>query len=82
MRDLVGHIRKRLSEKKFCTVFQNHLENDFPMKEANEEVKRALEKFAAENGWSVKITDSGIRATFRQQVPAQGGTLGGGISEG
>ena len=70
MQDLVGHIRNRLSEKKYCTVFQNHLDSVFPIKQANDELKMALEQFAKENGWSVKITDSGIRATFRNLEPA------------
>ena len=70
MQDLVKHIRERLSEKRYCTVFQNHLDRVFPIKAANDDLKMAIEQFAKENGWSVKITDSGIRATFRNQQQA------------
>jgi hypothetical protein len=35
----------------------------------NRELKDAVKRFADENGWKVKITDSGIRAIFRKNEP-------------
>lgn len=67
MQMLAKHIISRLQTHLSCVVFESQLERVFPTDE-NAKKKRAaaIQAFARENGWSVKITDPGVRATFRK----------------
>jgi hypothetical protein len=67
MQELKARIRERIEERNFCTIFQNDLERVFPVDGLRTETKKAIEKFANENGWQVKISDAGIRATFKKK---------------
>jgi hypothetical protein len=70
VRGLTSHITERLEKKSFCIVFENELRDVFP--EAREERSKRHQKiadYAAENGWTVKISDPGIRAVFKDAVP-------------
>jgi hypothetical protein len=68
MQDLAQHISERLRTHKFCIVFDNRLRLAFPRADdsAIEKQKRQIEAFAARNGWSMKISDPGVRAVFRK----------------
>jgi hypothetical protein len=67
---LIQHIEERLSQKPFCTVFHNMLSQFFPVHDrAREKRHNAIREFAASRGWTVKISDPGIRCTFRRMVP-------------
>lgn len=68
MDELTTRIQKQISLKKFCTVFQTDLEKYWKFEaRVNAAVKKEIEKFASENGWSAKILDAGIRVTFRNK---------------
>lgn len=68
---LIKHIMDRLAVKPFCTVFENAIARVFPRDtHADEERKEAIREFARRNGWSVKISDPGIRVTFRKLAEA------------
>jgi len=62
-------ISERLAKKPFCTLFKQELSRVWPINE-HEKEKRAITQFAKANGWSVKISDPGLRAVFRREVSA------------
>jgi hypothetical protein len=53
--------------KPFCTVFESDLERVFPrVADAHEQRNQAILEFAKKNGWTAKISDPGVRVTFRK----------------
>ena len=71
MDNFITQIAQRLLVKPFCTVFENTISRIFPRDTtADEERKDAIREFARQQGWSVKISDPGLRVTFRK--PAEG----------
>jgi hypothetical protein len=66
MQDLINHIQARIAERKFATIFKNKIEKIYPpIMDADIEMKKAIDEFAAQNGWEATISDSGVRVTFR-----------------
>ena len=64
---LTNRIRERLAAAKFCSVFENELEQVWPTDNALREKRVALiQAYAKKNGWSATVTDPGMRVTFRK----------------
>jgi hypothetical protein len=63
---LAQRIQDRLAKHKFCIVFEGELDQVWPRKQSTDPRIPLIEKFAREHGWSVRINDPGIRATFRK----------------
>jgi hypothetical protein len=59
-------IKNRLGDHVTCTVFENKLSVVWPRDYEKDSRIRAIETFAKENGWSVNISDPGIRLTFKK----------------
>jgi len=72
---LAAYIRAGIDgPRKQRRVFQNRLQECFPCRSliaAQRKQARLIEKFARENGWSVKIHDMGISVTF-QRLASEG----------
>jgi hypothetical protein len=52
---------------KFCRVFETDLKRVWPIDNAKREERVALiEAYAQRNGWSVTVSDLGMRVTFRK----------------
>jgi len=64
---LAETIRKRLSFRKSCTVFESELSRVWPYDDKARQQRHTLIKaFAKAHGWSATILDPGIRVTFRK----------------
>jgi hypothetical protein len=73
---LAQRIQDRLAKRKFCVVFEGELDRVWPRNEPTDPRIPLIEKFARAHGWSVKIHDPGIRATFRKvAAPSLAGGL-------
>jgi hypothetical protein len=59
-------IRNRLGDHVTCTVFENKLAVVWSRAYEHDSRIREIEAFAKANGWSVSITDPGIRLTFKK----------------
>ena len=66
---LQKYISERLAKKPFCILFKQELSRVWPIDE-HEKEKRQITEFAQANGWSVKISDPGLRAVFRRPIAA------------
>ena len=68
MKQLAEHIAERLSVKKFCTIFENQIARIWPLRAPEiDERNAAIHAFAHAHGWTAKISDPGIRVTFRKK---------------
>jgi hypothetical protein len=63
--DLTAYITERLEKRSYCTVFENKL-TAFPKSWRQAKRFAAIQKFAADRGWSATIHDPGIRVVFRK----------------
>jgi hypothetical protein len=64
---LSQHIADRLQTRSYCTVFESELQEVFAIDiKGKEKMAEAIRAFAEEGGWTVTITDPGIRATFKK----------------
>jgi hypothetical protein len=63
---LANHIRGRLRDHIFCTVFENTLSGVWPRPHEHDCRIKEIEAFAKANGWTVTISDPGIRLTFKK----------------
>jgi len=59
-------IRKRLGHQIVCTVFENRLSVVWPRDYEHDSRIKEIEAFAKAHGWSVTISDPGIRLTFKK----------------
>ena len=59
-------IRKRLGDHILCTVFENRLAVVWPRDYEHDSRIKEIEAFAKANGWSVSISDPGLRLTFKK----------------
>jgi hypothetical protein len=59
-------IKKRLEDHILCTVFENSLSVVWPRAYEHDSRIKEIEAFAKANGWSVSISDPGIRLTFKK----------------
>jgi hypothetical protein len=72
---LLKRINERITARGFCVLFGNDLaEICSPepkgLRELREKHIAEIEKFAADNGLSVVIRDTGLNATFRKLKPS------------
>lgn len=69
--ELKRHIAEGIQTRQHRVIFQKNIEALWPCKVTEERKKqiREIEAFAEENGWSVRIRDAGISATFRKPKP-------------
>lgn len=66
MKELTQHIQEKIAARKFCTIFQKHVDVIHPIpRRINKELQKAIEDFAAANGWTATIVDTGVRVTLR-----------------
>lgn len=68
LEELRKHILEGIETRRHRVVFQKNIEALWPCAE-NEERRRQIQQiqaFAKANGWSVRIRDAGISATFRK----------------
>jgi hypothetical protein len=66
MQELINHIHNRIAERKFATIFKNKIQQIYPpVMKADIEMKKAIDNFADQNGWTATINDTGVRVTFR-----------------
>lgn len=66
--ELKKHIVEGIESRQHRVIFQKHIQALWPC-QITEERKRQIDQihaFAAANGWSVRIRDAGISATFRK----------------
>lgn len=63
---LAALIRKRLGDHVLCTVFENKLSVVWPRAYEHDSRIKEIEAFAKANGWSVSISDPGLRLTFKK----------------
>ena len=59
-------IRNRLGDHVTCTVFENELSVVWQRAYEHDSRIKEIEAFAKANGWSVSISDPGIRLTFKK----------------
>ena len=59
-------IRNRLENHVTCAVYENNLSLVWPRVYEHDSRIKEIEAFAKANGWSVSITDPGIRLTFKK----------------
>lgn len=64
---LAALIRNRLGDHVLCTVFENRLSVVWPRPYERDRRIKKIEAFAKANGWSVSISDPGIRLTFKKR---------------
>ena len=62
--ELAALIRNRLGTHVTCAVYENNLSVVWPRAYEHDSRIKEIEAFAKANGWSVSITDPGIRLTF------------------
>jgi hypothetical protein len=65
-KELAALIRNRLGNHVTCTVFESNLSVVWPRAYEHDSRIKEIEAFAKANGWSVSITDPGIRLTFKK----------------
>jgi hypothetical protein len=60
-------VREHIKKRKFCTIFESHLELYWPAEKLKRAVReKEIHAFAKANGWTATINDDpGIRVTFR-----------------
>ena len=63
---LAALIKKRLGDHVLCTVFENRLSVVWPRDYEHDSRIKEIEAFAKANGWSVSISDPGLRLTFKK----------------
>ena len=63
-KELAALIRNRLGNHVACAVYENNLSVVWPRAYEHDSRIKEIEAFAKANGWSVSITDPGIRLTF------------------
>ena len=63
-KELAALIRNRLGNHVTCAVYENNLSVVWPRAYEHDSRIKEIEAFAKANGWSVSITDPGIRLTF------------------
>lgn len=63
-KELAALIRNRLGNHVTCAVYENNLSVVWPRTYEHDSRIKDIEAFAKANGWSVSITDPGIRLTF------------------
>ena len=63
---LAEAIKKRLGDHVKCSVFENNLSVVWPRACKHDSRIKQIEAFAKANGWSVSISDPGIRFTFKK----------------
>ena len=63
---LADLIKNRLGDHVTCTVFENKLAVVWPRAYEHDGRIKEIEAFAKANGWSVSISDPGIRLTFKK----------------
>jgi len=63
---LADLIKNRLGDHETCTVFENKLAVVWPRAYEHDSRIKEIETFAKANGWSVSISDPGIRLTFKK----------------
>jgi hypothetical protein len=59
-------IRNRLGDHVTCAVYENQLSIIWPRVYEHDSRIKEIEAFAKVNGWSVSISDPGIRLTFKK----------------
>jgi DNA-binding response OmpR family regulator len=59
-------IKNRLGNHVTCSVFENQLSAIWPRAYKHDSRIKEIEAFAKANGWSVTISDPGIRLTFKK----------------
>jgi hypothetical protein len=59
-------ISNRLGDHVTCTVFENELSVVWQRAYKHDSRIKEIEAFAKANGWSVSISDPGIRLTFKR----------------
>jgi hypothetical protein len=64
--DLAKHVKDRLGTQVQCTVFEDRLSVVWPRAYEVDSRMKEIESFAKANGWSVRISDLGIRITFKK----------------
>ena len=63
-------IAEALEKKKSFTVYDNDLSKLWPpSRHTRQKQIEAIQKFAKEHGWEVKIGDQGLIATFKKASP-------------
>ena len=65
-KELAALIRNRLRDHVTCAVFENNVSVVWPRAYEHDSRIKEIEAFAKANGWSVSITDPGIRLTFKK----------------
>ena len=63
---LADLIKNRLEDHVTCIVFENKLAVVWPRAYEHDSRIKEIETFAKANGWSVRISDPGIRLTFKK----------------
>ena len=63
---LAALIKDRLGTHVTCSVFENQLSVIWPRAYESDNRIKEIETFAKANGWSVNISDPGIRLTFKR----------------
>jgi hypothetical protein len=59
-------IKNRLGDHVMCAVYENQLAVVWPRAYEQDSRIKEIEAFAKANGWSVSISDPGIRLTFKK----------------
>ena len=59
-------IKSRLGDHVTCTVFESQLAVIWPRPYEHDSRIKEIEACAKANGWSVRISDPGIRLTFKK----------------
>ena len=72
---LLKRINERIASRGFCVLFCNDLAEicspePAGLRKLREKHIAEIEKFAAANGLSVEVRDTGLNATFRKLKPA------------
>ena len=63
---LAALIRKRLGDHILCTVSENRLSVVWPKAYEHDSRIKEIEAFVKAKGWSVSISDPGLRLTFKK----------------
>lgn len=68
LEQLKEHIAEGIASRQHRVIFQKNIEALWPCNMTEERQKQIeqIYAFAAENGWTVRIRDAGISATFRK----------------
>jgi len=64
---LAHRINERLQTCKYCSAFESELDRVWPYERKHRQKRfDPIQAFAERNDWSAKISDPGIRVTFRK----------------